>query len=370
MRPLRRAISRRGLLGGAIACGSLSLVRSLGFCQTSPREVPWLDEVRRPPSTGAELRQEALSPLGSDAETINDLTTWQRRRTELQAWWFDFLGARPQPAPAPGFRVLEREQVGTVVRERIAYDSAPNWPTEAYLLRPAQLSGPVPGVVVFHSTVEHSIRQPAGVEGAPEKAFGLQLAQQGLVTLCPRNFLWPDNHTIAADQQTERHARDEPHRTGMARMLSDAIKAVDVISSLPEVDSKRIGAVGHSLGAKEVLYLAAFDPRVQVTVSSEGGIGIRFSNWDAPWYLGQRVNEPTFAHDHHELLAMVAPRPFLLIGGDSADGDRSWPYIEAALPIYRLFTDLPRLGLLNHRGGHAVPPLAQQRIGQWLTTYL
>ena len=49
---------------------------------------------------------------------------------------------------------------------------------------------------------------------------------------------------------------------------------------------QRMGAVGHSLGAKETLYLAAFDERVKATVSSEGGIGTKFSNWDAAWYLG------------------------------------------------------------------------------------
>ena len=53
-------------------------------------------------------------------------------------------------------------------------------------------------------------------------------------------------------------------------MLYDAMRAVDVLESLPQVDRNRIGAVGHSLGAKETLYLAAFDERVKVAVASEG----------------------------------------------------------------------------------------------------
>ena len=153
-------------------------------------------------------------------------------------------------------------------------------------------------------------------------------------------------------------------------MLHDAITSVDILASLPNVDGKRIGAVGHSLGAKEVLYLAAFDSRVQVTVSSEGGVGTRYSNWDAPWYLGPGIMQPDFTHEHHELLAMIAPRPFLLIGGDSADGDRSWPFIEVAMPIYRLYGPTPRIGLFNHKRGHAVPPDAEERIYEWLETYL
>jgi pimeloyl-ACP methyl ester carboxylesterase len=156
----------------------------------------------------------------------------------------------------------------------------------------------------------------------------------------------------------------------MWRMLHDALLAVDILAALPEVDPQRIGAVGHSLGAKEVLYLAAFDERVKATVSSEGGVGTTFSNWDAAWYLGETIKSPEFTHEQHELLALAAPRPFLLVGGDSADGDKSWPFIEAALPIYRLYGEPARLGLFNHKQGHAVPPEAERRIFEWLAAYL
>ncbi len=156
----------------------------------------------------------------------------------------------------------------------------------------------------------------------------------------------------------------------MAKMLFDAQVAVDLLASMAGVNADRIGAVGHSLGAKEVLYLAAFDERIKVTVSSEGGIGTRFSNWDAPWYLGPEIKDPSFSQEHHELLALVAPRPFLLVGGDSADGNRSWPFIAAALPIYRLYGQVSRVGLFNHQQGHAVPPIAEKRIHEWIENYL
>jgi predicted peptidase len=154
----------------------------------------------------------------------------------------------------------------------------------------------------------------------------------------------------------------------MAKMLFDAVVALDILASQPEVDSQRLVAIGHSLGAKEVLYLAALDERVTVAVSSEGGIGTRFSNWEAPWYLGDAV-KMGLGHEHHELLALVAPRPFLLVGGDSADGARSWPFIEAALPVYHLYGQPARVGLLNHRKGHSVPPEAERRIYEWIEAY-
>src|SRR5262249_56356979 len=117
------------------------------------------------------------------------------------------------------------------------------------------------------------------------------------------------------------------------------------------------------------LYLAAFDDRVKVTVSSEGGIGTKFSNWHDSWYLGAKINE-LGNHEHHELLGLVAPRPFLLVGGNSADGDRGWPFIAAALPVYELYGKPARIGQFTHGKGHAVPPEAEARIEEWLMTYL
>ena len=152
-------------------------------------------------------------------------------------------------------------------------------------------------------------------------------------------------------------------------MLFDAQRAVDVLLSLDETDPDRIGATGHSLGAKEVLYLGAFDDRVKVIVSNEGGIGINFSNWDAIWYLGKEIHD--FGHQQHEVLALAAPKPFLLIGGDSADGEKSKPYIEAVRPVYTLYGKDPEtLDLYNHGTGHSVTPGAEQRHYDWFRTYL
>jgi len=190
------------------------------------------------------------------------------------------------------------------------------------------------------------------------------------VAFCPRNFLWPDNHSIVVATEVPRFQARHPGSKGMAKMLFDAMVAVDVLAALPEVDPKRIGTIGHSLGAKEVLYLAAFDDRIQAAVSSEGGIGTRQSNWHDSWYLGPDILRSDFGHEHHELLALAAPRPFLLVGGESVDGARSWPFIEAALPVYRLYGQPARVGLLRHTKGHTVPPETAPRVYEWLETYL
>lgn len=354
-------------LGGCLAASSPLLA-----APDARRDVPWLREVQKPP---AKVPEEApkLSPLlvDEDGNKITSLDKWQPRRETLRKSWQEFLG--PMPAKrhaAPKWDVIEEDSVEGVLRQRIRYEVEPGITTEAYLLRPLVLRDTLPGVAVFHSTVDHSIRQPAGVEGKPEKFFGLKLAQRGCVTISPRNYLWPTNDKIEAGQEADNFHQRHPKSKGMARMLHDSLVAIDILTSLPNVDGDRIGSIGHSLGAKEVLYLAAFDERVKVTVSSEGGVSCTFSNWYAPWYLGETIKSPDFTHEHHELLALAAPRPFLLLGGDSADGDQSWPFIEAVLPVYKLYGGTPRIGLFNHKTGHAVPPAAEKRIYEWFEEYL
>lgn len=364
---------RRFLQTWAATCTLPSLAGMALAAETkAPREVPWLAEIqRRPERLPANTPQ--LSPLltGDDGRAITTLAAWREKREKLRRWWLGFLKPlRVDRRGPPRVDVVSEDRPEGAVRQLVRYEVEPGLPVEAYLIRPANLKPRAPGVVVLHSTVKESIRQPAGVEGKAEKPFGLYLAQRGCVTICPRNYLWPETTRLVTDAPVKELNQRHPGSKGMAKMLFDAVVAVDILAAMPEVDPKRLGTIGHSLGAKEVLYLAAFDERVRVAVSSEGGIGTRFSNWEAPWYLGPQILEPTFGHEHHELLAMVAPRPFLLLGGESADGDRSWPFIETALPVYRLYGGTPRVGLFNHRKGHSVPPEAEQRVYEWFDAYL
>ncbi len=270
----------------------------------------WLAELQRPP---ARLPEDATRPapllFDDEHQPIETAAAWSRRRSELRHRWREFLGQIQAPRSAPKLTVIEEDRPQGVIRQLVRYEAEPGLPIEAYLLRPEGEGRGRPGAVVLHSTVDYTIRQPAGLEGPEDKFIGLHLARRGYVTFCPQNYLWqygrPGKLAEAVDWLRERH----PHVKGMEKMLFDAVRAVDVLASQPDVDPKRIGAIGHSLGAKEALYLAAFDDRVRAAVSSEGGIGLTYSNWDAPWYLGDAIRRPGFGLDHGQVLALVAPAP-------------------------------------------------------------
>ena len=348
----------------------LALALTVLLTPVRAQDVPWLAEVTSGPPNPVLPNPGRLDPLLPNPATSR--SDWEQQlRPRLVSQWLDFLGPMPQPGPL-NLQILQSETVGTLQRRLVEYESEPGLKVQGWLLEPQHLSGPLPALVALHQTTNASIDEIAGVSGRDEMQIGLKLANRGFVVFCPRCFLWQDAPSLNA--AVEQHHQRHPRTTGMAKMLYDARRAVDLLESLASVDKRRIGAVGHSLGAKEALYLAAFDSRIGAAVACEGGLAFRSTNWDAPWYLGAAIRNEDFPLNHHQLLALIAPRPFLVVGGEegpgAADGDRSWVLINQALPVWMLYPQPSRVALFNHRQGHAITDLGFERLAAWLQTYL
>lgn len=316
------------------------------------------------PASGKLSADLPLILVDSDGKPIKTLSAWKKQRMVIMKRWMDYLGAIEPNPNKPVLKVLKEDRSEDLVRQRVSYESEPGLTVQGYLIKPARITKRLPGIVAMHSTSDAEMEYIAGVKEGKIVPFGYRLAKQGYIVFCPQCFLMHDKGSLTPAQVTERFKERHPGSKGMAKMLFDAQRAVDVLVSLDEVDPKRIGATGHSLGAKEVFYLAAFDDRVKVIVSNEGGIGIDFSNWDDVWYLGKEIHD--FGHKHHEVLALVAPKEFLLIGGNSADGDQSRAYTEAVGPVYELYGKPKNIQLLVHTGGHDVIPEAERSTYEWL----
>ncbi len=333
----------------------------------APREQP--DGVKPPV-----LRDLMIAPDGSK---ITSPAAWARQRRRIFDKWVKFLGQLPRPRCPLNPKPIETTPLnGGITRTKFQLQVEPDVWMKCYLFVPPG-KGPFPACVCLHSTSDETIRQPAGLGKQPEKAFALDLVKRGYVTIAPENFEWCYPGMPTTGKRWDRfHGVAKvfldkyPGVKGMAKMVHDASRCVDYLCTLPNVRKDAIGAIGHSLGAKEVTYLQAFDDRVVCGVSSEGGVAFEFTNYHDPWYLGPDVRKKDVGLYAHEVVALIAPRAWLLIGGNHTDGNKSWPYVAGVLPVYRLLGRPAAAGLFVHDKGHAVPPEVRRIAFRWLDFHL
>ncbi len=302
-------------------------------------DVEWLSEVIAKSKNLPVMKTVSRSCAQTEAISIGYVDWMERRATADSRMVEEYLGYDPEARrELPVVEVLSTTVDQEVVREHWRYRTHGEWVTEAFVLYPSSRDAsdehssemPLrPAAVVLHPTVEMSIDEPAGVRSSDgiahgPRALGWHLAKLGFVVICPRNYLWPANDRIEAAAQSDlwKQLRLSQEGTskmlGMGKMLYDVQVAADLLLDHGKADPNQLSVLGHSLGAKEALYAMAFDERFRAGAASEGGIGIGFSNWDAEWYLGSEVKQSSFSHEHHELLALIAPRAFLVVAGDSA----------------------------------------------------
>lgn len=370
LRFLAIAFSLAALWGSAwceIACG-----QSSGQATFSEDEyTAWWHSLPR------DQRGALLSPSGDRSARVafEDLDAWNRVREDWVRAWRGRLGPMPAVGNAPDLEWIATDRPDRddgVLRRALRIEVEPEVWVDAIVLTPDResiLDRSLPGCVALHPTTSMHIEELAGIHGKGPRAVGWHLAKRGFAVICPKCFLWQDADSF--DSAVAKHRTRHPDALGMAKMLFDAQRAVDALLTLPEVDPNRLAAIGHSLGAKEVLYLMALDARIGVGVASEGGLAFDSTNWDAPWYLGQAIRDPSVPpFDHAQLLALIAPRPLLVMGGETgpgaADGTRSLSLRSAAAPIWSLYGEPLRLGMWNHGQGHVWDKPQWERAAAWL----
>ncbi len=112
-----------------------------------------------------------------------------------------------------------------------------------------------------------------------------------------------------------------PHRKYAAKTLWDLMRCVDILASRPQVDAKRIGVGGLSMGGEWTMWAAACDPRLKVAVVSgwmcttEGVFSVpNCECWELPGFVELM--------DVCEVNLLIAPRPVLF---ESAQRDGCFP---------------------------------------------
>jgi pimeloyl-ACP methyl ester carboxylesterase len=291
----------------------------------------------------------------------------------LRSKWEEILHPPKFPEGPPPARLVRNVEQRNFDGELFEVQFEPGSTEKVYILRPRNPGGaPLPVLIVPFYDVDIPAAEDLGgrrfAPGGNVNAFAYTAAQHGYIAVAVRWFgeSYGESYNEAVANLALRH----PGATGLGKWVADARRLVDFISTLPDADTARIGIMGHSLGGKMALYAAAMDPRIRVVVSSELGVGFRMSNYDDYWYLGDTMAKLPAGTDQHELIGTLAPRPFLLIGGDEFDKAESWHYINAAREVYQIYDVPQNIGYFNHHSGHTPTPDAVAAAFAWLDHFL
>ena len=270
----------------------------------------------------------------------------------------------------------------TCTRTKITYVSDTGDQVPAYILKPKKLEGKASGVLCLHQTTVLGADEPAGLSGDPNLHYALELAERGYVTLAP---CYPD---LPFGQGFGGY-RFDAYRHGYVSNTMKGIwnhtRAVDLLQSMPEVSPEHIGCIGHSLGGHNTLFVGAFDPRIQVMVTSCGFTSFhKYRGGDlSPWAqqrymplvaLKYHDNPDEMPFDFSDVLTALAPRP-LFINAPSHDDNFDASGVDDTLRVVRAtcssaYGKGERLVVRHPDAAHAFPPEVRQEAYAFLDKWL
>jgi dienelactone hydrolase len=353
----------------------MSNVTRRGFCQ-SLAAGSFLSRASFTP-TGATLRQALATP---DSPHIGNLYPFVQKQADRSRLELSFLQSRYQnlaawqkiararvleclcyspPATPSAVEIIGRTDRGDYVEESLTFQTTPDLRVPAYLLIPKKAPLPAPGVVVLHchggayvwgkeKVVAVENEHPALSEFKGQlyegASIATELARRGYVVITIDMFYWGERRMLldgdppsyrdpqrmtSEDVSTfnRRSSQNEPlvARTLMTAgitwpgvVLWDDLRTVDYLASRPEVDRRRLGCVGLSVGGYRSFLLAALDPRIKAAVD----VG-----WMTSYASNIRrhvINTVGFTFhipglyrylDLPDLAALIAPRSVFVING-------------------------------------------------------
>jgi dienelactone hydrolase len=215
---------------------------------------------------------------------------------------------------------------------------------KAYLFVPMETAkGKRPGILCLHQTVGIGKQEPAGLGGNPNLHYALHLAQRGYVTLAP-------DYPSFGEYQYD-FGPKHGYISGSMKAIWDNMRSIDLLEGQSQVDPKRIGCIGHSLGGHNTMFTAVFDERIKALISNCGFTrfhkyyGGQLKGWTSLRYMplinDKYGNNPNLVpFDFPEIVAAFAPRAFLASspkGDDNFEVSGVVDAIASAKRIYELY---------------------------------
>lgn len=322
------------------------------------------------------LVDEALRLSAESLVDVNTLEEWQAKRPEYSRHLAWMLGLEPFPERTD----LHAEITGALDRqayriEKIVFQSLPGLWVTANFYVPCETNKPLPCVVYLNG---HWPSLDGAKTGFQARYLWYPANGFALLVLDPLGFgEIPGVHP--GMNRLNRWDWLSLGYTPAGVEVWNAMRALDWLGTRPEVDYSRIGVTGISGGGVMAQFLAALDERVAVaaascstyTIGTQAAMGLVSEQCDCTYYAN------VFRMDFPEVLALVAPRPLLILGGRK---DPIFPpagFREAfrrARRIYDLF-DKPgrsetRIRLVQSGQGHADPPHFLLETHRWMCRWL
>jgi dienelactone hydrolase len=318
------------------------------------------------------------------------LQSWKKRRTELRKKLLRLLGDLPELF-TPKVTTREKLSKDGYGLERFTFDNGVGDTVYGYILVPAGHKGQGPAILYNHY---HGGKYKQGKQEVTSKAFktldfatGEALAREGYVVLCIDAYAFGERRFQGPAGKKEEGRRTEESlfkmflwqgRTLWGMMVRDDLLALNYLASRPEVDPKRIAAMGMSMGSTRTWWAAALDERIKAAVCVS--CLTRYQNLIAHaqvrqhgiyYYVPNMLAEKI---DAESVVGLIAPRPLLTLTGDKdagspADGVRIINAFQEYL--YKLYGKPENFrGLIYNRIGHEYTPEMWQETLNWLNEHL
>lgn len=236
------------------------------------------------------------------------------------------LGELPEDSPISA-ELLKREEYDGYLLESLLLDLNGIERVPAFVAKPQSGTGPFPLVVVNHSHggnyVNGRKEMIHGSSYLQQPSFAKVLTDMGYAVCCID--MWGFNERGGKTESELVKEMLWQGRVMWGMMLYDNRRMVDYMCSRGDIDASRIATLGMSMGGLMAWWLAALDPRIQVTIDICGQV-------DAHTLIAKR------GLDHHgfysyvpgllkhfttlDIQARIAPRPRMSLVGRS---DRMCP---------------------------------------------
>lgn len=301
----------------------------------------------------------------------------EERRREL----WSLLGDLPwqhQPGPT---KLLKTEKHDGYTLERLLLDWNGVEPVPALLLIPDKLQKPAPGLLFihWHGGMYDLGKEQLLIGDEAQPAYASVCAEKGVVTLAIDSWCFGERKHDSNGQRGEQDAFKLMLWRGQVlwgMMMFDEVRALDYLARRPEVDPKRLGALGMSMGATKAWWLAALDPRLRLCLDvcclTDFDELIRIKNLSGHgiyYYVPRLLKYFSMA----QINELIVPRPRLSVNG--RQDDLTPPagvekVRDHLLPLYRQYGREEDCRIELFDCGHVELPDMRALILAWMDKHL